>query len=45
MTGKLTKIERRWVIIIEREDGTVNDYRFPNKMEAKKWAALAGVEI
>lgn len=45
MTTILRKIEKRWVIIIEREDGTVNDYRFSSKKEAKNWAVLAGIEI
>lgn len=41
----LRKIEKFWVIIIENEDGTRNDYRFPTKTEARKWAKLAGITL
>lgn len=45
MKATLTKIEKSWTIIIERADGTRNDYRFSTKREATKWAAQAGLEI
>lgn len=41
----LKKIEKHWVIIIEREDGSRNDYRFNAKAGARKWAKLAGLTI
>ena len=39
----LRKIEKNWTIIIERNDGTRNDYRFKSKKEALEWAKLANV--
>ena len=41
----LKKIENRWTIIIEHEDGSRNDYRFGTKGEARKWAKLAGLTL
>ena len=41
----LKKIEKRWVIIVEREDGSRNDYRFNTKAEAHRWAKAAGLEL
>ena len=41
----LRKIESRWTIIVEREDGTRNDYRINTKAEARKWAKLAGLTL
>lgn len=43
MKTTLVKIEKNWTIVIEREDGTVNDYRFSSKKEALKWAKLVGI--
>ncbi len=45
MKVTLTKIEKSWTLIISRNDGTVNDYRFSTKNEAIKWAAQAGIAI
>lgn len=45
MTATLTKIEKTWTLIINRDDGTTNDYRFSSKKEAFKWARQAGIEI
>lgn len=45
MTVTLKKIEKYWVTIIEREDGTWNHYRFNSKSEAKKWAKLVGIKF
>lgn len=45
MKAELKKIEKSWTIIICREDGTINDYRFNSKADAKKWAKQAGIEI
>ena len=41
----LKKIEKRWTIIVEREDGSRNDYRFNTKAEARRWAKAAGLEL
>ena len=41
----LRKIGKSWTIIIEREDGSRNDYRFDTKAEARKWAKLAGLTL
>lgn len=45
MKATLKKIEKSWTIIIERADGTTNNYRFSTKKEALKWAAQAGLNI
>ena len=34
---------RGYVLIIDREDGTRNDYRFNNKAELNLWMKLAGL--
>ena len=41
----LKKIEKRWVIIVERDDGSRNEYRFNTKAEARRWAKFAGLEL
>ena len=38
-------LEGYYILIINREDGTRNDYRFKNKAEMKRWMKLAGVEV
>ena len=45
MKATLTKIEKFWVILIERNDGSRNDYRFNSKAEAKRWAKQTSIEI
>lgn len=47
MTSKITlkKIEKVWVLIIEHEDGSRNDYRFTTKSAARAWAKLNGLAI
>lgn len=45
MKATLTKVEKFWMILIERDDGTRNDYRFNTKARATKWAKTAGIEI
>ncbi len=45
MKVTLKKIEKFWTLIIERKDGTKNDYRFSSKVEAIKWAKSAGLEV
>ena len=34
---------RGYVLSIDREDGTRNDYRFNNKAELNRWMKLAGL--
>ena len=34
---------RGYVLIIDREDGTRNDYRFNNKAKLNRWMKLAGL--
>ncbi len=45
MKTTLKKIEKFWTIIIEREDGTYNDYRFSTKREARAWLKAAGISL
>lgn len=42
---ELRKLEQFWVLIVRHEDGTVNNYRFNTKTEAKKWAKSVGYSI
>lgn len=42
---KMVKVEKFWVLIINHEDGTVNDYRFKTQKAAKAYAARLGMEI
>ena len=35
---------RGYVLIIDREDGTRNDYRFNNKAELNRWMKLAVIK-
>lgn len=44
-TATLKKIEARWSIILERENGPADVYRFNSKSEARRWAKFAGVEL
>ncbi len=45
MTYKIVKaLEGHYVLIINREDGTRNDYRFNNKAELNRWMKLAGMK-
>lgn len=44
MKATLKRIDGRWTLIIERKGGT-NDYRFSNKLEAKRWAKSVGIEL
>lgn len=41
----LTKIGKAWLVIIQRSDGTTNDYRFTSKEAALRWAENAGVKF
>lgn len=43
MTYEIVKASKGYVLIINREDGTSNDYRFNNKAELNRWMKLAGM--
>lgn len=38
-------LEGFYILIITREDGTSNDYRFKTKAELKRWMRRAGMEV
>ena len=44
MTYNIVKALKGYVLIINREDGTRNDYRFKNKAELNRWMKLAGMK-
>lgn len=44
MTYNIVKALKGYVLIINREDGTRNDYRFKNKAELNRWMKLAGTK-
>lgn len=45
MTYKIVKFsEGGYILIINREDGTHNEYRFSSKAELKRWMKLAGMK-
>ena len=44
MTYNIVKALKGYVLIINREDGTHNDYRFKNKAELNRWMKLAGIK-
>ena len=44
MTYIFVKALKGYVLIIIREDGTRNDYRFINKAELNRWMKLAGIK-
>lgn len=44
MTYNIVKALKGYVLIINREDGTRNDYRFKNKAELNRWMKLAGIK-
>ena len=43
MHAHITREGSYWVLVINRADGTVNDYRFQSKSELKKFAAAVGI--
>ena len=43
MTYNIVKALKGYVLIINREDGTRNDYRFKNKAELNRWLKAAGL--
>lgn len=45
MKYEVRKTSYGYVLIINREDGTVNDYRFNTKSELNRWAKSAGIKI
>nr|WP_325222449.1 hypothetical protein [uncultured Oscillibacter sp.] len=44
MNYEIKKLDRGYIIIINREDGTRNDYRFKNKAELNRWMKRAGLD-
>lgn len=44
MKYEIRKTAEGYVLIINREDGTRNDYRFNNKAELNRWMKLAGTK-
>ena len=44
MTYNIVKALKGYVLIINREDGTRNDYRFNNKAELNRWMKLAVIK-
>ena len=43
MTYEILKATKGYVLVINREDGTRNDYRFKNKDELNRWMKRAGM--
>lgn len=43
MTYEILKATKGYVFVINREDGTRNDYRFKNKAELNRWMKRAGM--
>lgn len=44
MKYEIKKAAKGYILIINREDGTRNDYRFKNKVELNHWMKLAGIK-
>ena len=45
MKHQILKVGRCYILVIAREDGTRNDYRFGSKTELKRWMRRAGMEV
>lgn len=43
MKYEIIKAVKGYVLVIDREDGTRNDYRFKNKAELGRWMKRAGL--
>ena len=43
MKYEIRKTAEGYVLIINQEDGTRNDYRFKNKAELNRWMKRAGM--
>ena len=43
MTYEIIKAFKGYVLVINREDGARNDYRFKNKAELNRWMKRAGL--
>ena len=43
MKYRIIKTAEGYVIVIDRDDGTSNNYRFNNKAELNRWMKLAGL--
>ena len=44
MKYEIRKTAEGYVLIINREDGTRNDYRFSSKAKLNRWLKLAGIQ-
>lgn len=45
MTHKVIKNQGKgYTLVISRDDGTRNDYRFDNKAQLNRWMKLAGIK-
>lgn len=44
MKYEVMKTSDGYVLVITREDGISNDYRFKNKAELDRWMKLAGMK-
>ena len=44
MKHQILKVGQGYVLVITREDGTRNDYRFGRKTELNRWMKRAGIE-
>lgn len=43
MKYEIIKAVKGYVLVIDREDGSRNDYRFKNKAELDRWMKRAGM--
>ena len=43
--ARLIKTSLFWLVVLERENGERNDYRFATKSEARAWARRSGIEL
>ena len=44
MKYKILKTCGGYVLVIDRADGTRNDYRFKSKAQLNRWLKLAGIQ-
>ena len=44
MKHEIVKAAKGYILVISREDGTRNDYRFNTKAELNRWMKRAGME-
>ena len=44
MKYEILKVTGGYVLVIDRADGTRNDYRFSSKAKLNRWLKLAGIQ-